>query len=262
MVMSVVAVGTISACTIPFADRHPPPPPSRPVKLPKPPELDPASKVWPEAMFTLPARVGKGPSLQPLAMLSKTEALMVAPFAKRPQFVAYDRGTHRYRVLATAPKWSECDLCYEIRSVAVGEEQIVWTVGVYRSERWNPGKRHVELWAMPRSGGQMRLVTWLTGHYDDFPLDDKLEIDGDQVTWRNENGFYRIPLSGGKPQEITDPAGNSPPIRPDPDVESISCGVEWCAGELRQRLYELTTAFIQRRDGSGRTTFPRRGKAP
>ncbi|MFI6454091.1 hypothetical protein ACIBF6_21325 [Streptosporangium amethystogenes] len=224
--------------------------------------MNSAVKVWPEAVFTLPTRLRKGPRVQPVAMLSANEALMVAPFASRPQFVAYDRRTRRHRVLATAPKWSDCSLCYEIRSVTVGEEQIVWTVGVYRSERWNPGLRHVELWAMPRSGGQMRLVTWLTGHYDEFPLQDELTIDGDQITWRNENGSYRIPLSGGKPQEITVPAGSTSADRPDPDVRYMTCGVEWCVGQMYPRDYELTTMLVQRRDGSGRTTFPALGEGP
>ncbi|WP_433364782.1 TolB family protein [Streptosporangium sp. CA-115845] len=254
MALFAVAVGAVSACTATVTDRRPLP--TWPAKLPKPPELNPAVKVWPEAVFTLPAKLKKGPNVQPVAMLSANEALMVTPFAPRAQFVAYDRRTGRHRVLATAPKWSDCDLCYEIRSVAVGEEQVVWTVGVYRSERWNPGLRHVELWAMPRSGGQMRLVTWLTGHYDEFPLQDELTIDGDQITWRNENGSYRIPLSGGKPQEITVPAGNPPTDRSDPDVRYMTCGGEWCAGELEPGYHELTKGFIQRRDGSERVTFP------
>ncbi|WP_329084707.1 hypothetical protein [Streptosporangium sp. NBC_01469] len=259
MVMSVVAISAVSACTVPFADRHPPSP-SRPVKLPEPPTLDPASKVWPEAMFTLPARFGKESDVQPLAMLSKTEALMVT-LDLRPQFLTYDRKTRRHRVLATAPKWSECGMCYEIKSVAVGDEQIVWTVGVYRSERWNPGKRHVELWAMPRSGGQMRLVTWLTGHYDYFPPRDRLSIDGDQVTWRSESVSYLIPLSSGKPQKIA--SAPSPYVeRPDPDVRLMNCGVEWCAGEVTPDIYQLSTVVIQHRNGSGRTTLPAAGEGP
>ncbi|MGC5010657.1 hypothetical protein ACLQ2R_07830 [Streptosporangium sp. DT93] len=260
LVLSVVVAGALPACTATVVDRRPPIP-SRPATLPEPPTSPPAAEVWPKAVFTLPTRLGKGLDVDPVAMLSEHEALMVTTFAMRLRFLAYDRRTQRHRVLATAPAWSECDLCFEIRSVAVGEKQIVWTAGVYRSERWNQGLRHVELWSMPRSGGRMKLMTWLTGHYDAFPLQDTLTVDGDQVTWRGEGASYRIPLSGGKPQRIDETP--APPVRlPDTDTRSMMCGVEWCVSQLMPDVHELTTVVIQRRDGSGRTTVPASMNSP
>ncbi|MBG0814486.1 hypothetical protein [Planomonospora sp. ID82291] len=240
--------GAASACTVTVAGRRPPP---RPDTLPEPPELEAAGEVWPEAVFTLPTRLGKGPYVQPVAMLGGDEVLMVTPF-ELPRFLAYDRRTKRHRVLATAPRWGGCSLCYEIRSVAVGRTRIAWTVGVYRSEPWNAGKRHVELWSMPRSGGPMRLVMWLTGH-DDVPLHDALVIDGGDAVWHDGDDAYRISLTAARPRKTPERSGSGPLTVPHPN-DHVSCGAEWCVRALPPRPYELTTLAVERRDGSGRTT--------
>ncbi|WP_030905738.1 hypothetical protein [Streptosporangium amethystogenes] len=249
LLISASMAGSASACTITVADPRTPP---RPDTLPEPPELDAVAAVWPEAVFTLPTRLRKGPSVQPVAMLSANEVLMMTPFALA-RFVAYDRRTGRHRVLATAPKWGECDMCYEVRSVAVGRTRITWTAEVYRSESWNAGKRHMELWTMPRSGGSMRLVTWLTGH-DDVPFEDELMIDGDDAVWYDGDAAYRISLTTDKPQKVPEPAGAGPMAASDPQERDARCGVEWCVGRVPPRPYELTTLVVERKDGSGRTT--------
>ncbi|WP_239514267.1 hypothetical protein [Streptosporangium sp. 'caverna'] len=209
--------------------------------------------MWAKATFALPARVKNGPSVQPVAMLSKDKALMVTSYAMRPIFFAYDRRTGRHQALATAPKWGECNLCYEIMSAAMNETQIAWTAGIYRSEPGNPGKRHMELWIMPRSGGQMRMVTWLTGP-GDIPWGDELTITGDHAIWRSEDDTYRVPLAGGHPEKINPPA-EPRPVKPDPEVRNFRCDVEWCVGRIRPRPDEVTTLVVQRRDGSGRATI-------
>jgi hypothetical protein len=248
ILLAVGVAGAASACTVTIADHRPPP---RPDVLPEAPELDAVAEVWPGATFTLPTRLRKGPSVQPVAMLSADEVLMVTPFTLA-RFVAYDRRTGSHRVMATAPKWGACDLCYEVRSVAVSRTRIVWTAGIYRSEPWNAGKRHVELWTMPRSGGPMRLVTWLTGH-DDIPLDDTLTIDGDHAVWQGGDHAYRVPLSGGKAERITDPVAAGLTAAPDPEMGDRRCGVAWCVGRVPPRPHELTTLVVERKDGSGRT---------
>ncbi|WP_271223109.1 hypothetical protein [Streptosporangium carneum] len=251
-------VCTASACTVGVTGHRPSPPPGGP---PRPPELDAASEVWPEATFTVPSSLGGEPTVQPVAILGANQVLMVAPLSTRPRFVTYDLRTGRHRVLATAPEWSDCDLCFEIRSVAVSETRITWTAGIYRSEPWNAGKRHVELWTMPRSGGRMRLVTWLTGH-GDLPFHDELTVDEDQALWRDEARAYRIPLSGGKAMEVPFTTGMPPAPQPDPDLDDQVCGVEWCVGRVPPRAYELTTMVVRRRDGSGRVTVPASSGGP
>jgi hypothetical protein len=257
-----VTTGVTSACTVSVQDRQLPLsqrfPPSEAV--PDIPDLEPAAAVWAKATFVLPARVKNGPSVHPVAMLSKDKALMVTSYARRSAFFAYDRRTGRHQVLATAPKWGECDLCYDIMSVAMNETQIAWTAGIYRSEPGNPGKRHVELWIMPRSGGQMRLVTWLTGH-GDIPGGDELTITGDHAIWKGGDDTYRVPLAGGHPERISSPA-EVRPVKPDPEVRNFSCDVEWCVGQTYPRPNEVTTLVVQRRDGSGRDTVAASSERP
>ncbi|MFB9876781.1 hypothetical protein ACFFMN_02450 [Planobispora siamensis] len=241
--------GSVAACTVTFTtvDRRASP---RPAVLPEPPELDTAAEVWPEATFTLPTRLGNGLDVQPVAMLDTDEVLMITPFALA-RFVVYDRRTKKHRVLATAPKWGECDLCYDIKSVAVSRTRIAWTAEIYRSEPWNAGKRHMELWTMPRSGGPMRLVTWLTGH-GDVRFEDSLVIEGDHAVWDGGHDGYRVPLTGGKADRLP---GSFALL----DPESRNCGAEWCAQQLPPRPYELTTVAVERKDGSGRTTVAATG---
>lgn len=169
----------VLSCTIRDAS---PPLPGRPVVPPEVPEFGLAANTWRDAVVTVPAKAEGKPAIKPAAMLGEDEVLMVTSSEVRPAFYSYDLRTGGVRALGTAPKWAECSLCFEVMSVATSETRIVWTAGVYRSEPWNAGKRHVELWTMPRSGGEMRLVTWLTGH-GEVPFEDKLSIVGDDAVW-------------------------------------------------------------------------------
>ncbi|SNS90061.1 hypothetical protein SAMN05216276_101924 [Streptosporangium subroseum] len=214
-----------------------------------------AVAVWPEAIFTVPTRLGKGPYVRPLALLSEDEVLVVTEFDVRVRFLTYNLRTKRHRVLATAPKWADCSGCYDIHVVAVGDTRIAWTVGVYRTHLQNDGKQHLELWSMPRSGGEMRKVASLTP-WDGSPWTGEVEIEGDHVIWRAEDGgTYRIPLAGGE-QEPVPPAEKRPAVEPGPDVRDFQCGVEWCTGKFPPRPYELTTVVVQNRNGTGRVTVP------
>ncbi|GIH98237.1 hypothetical protein Pta02_02460 [Planobispora takensis] len=172
----------------------------------------------------------------------------------RPGFVAYDRRTEKHRILATAPEWGQCSACYEIGSVAVGRTRIAWTAEVYRSEPWNAGKRHMELWTMPRSGGPMTMVTWLTGH-GDVPFEDSLVIEGDHAVWKGGGDGYRVPLAGGEAERLP---GSVEPL----DPEARHCGAEWCVQQLPPEPHELTAVAVERKDGSGRTTVAASGGKP
>ncbi|SEH02503.1 hypothetical protein SAMN05444920_12741 [Nonomuraea solani] len=198
----------------------------------------------------MPALVKKGSALEPAAMLGKEKVLLIAGRWSRPTFHSYDLRTKKFRTLGTAPKWTDCSACFELRSVATSETRIVWTVGVYRSEPWNAGKRHVELWTMPRSGGDMKLVTWLTGH-DELPMDDELSIAGDDAVWRGGSHAYRVPLGGGPAQRLSVAERKAPEF---PGLESLAtqCGREWCVGMVPSRRYALTELAVLRKDGSDR----------
>lgn len=217
--------------------------------MPDLPKLKQAAAIWPMAMLSLPMRVEKGPSVRPVAMLGRDEALMVTSFAPRPTFYTFDLQTGRHRALATAPKWADCGLCFEIMSVAVSRTRILWTAGIYRSERWNPGKRHVELWAMPRSHGPMKLVTWLTGH-GEMPLEDRLTVVGEDAIWAGAGHAYSVPLGGGPVQTIDVPAqAEAVEIH---GLRGTECGVEWCVGDVPADRYKVSKVAVLRRDGSGR----------
>ncbi len=242
----IIAVSLAVSCAGADTDQRPLPPPKN---LPEPPRLEPAANLWPEAMITLPARGPGGTEVQPLAMLGEDEALMITSVEWRPIFYSYDLRKKKFRVLATAPEWAECGSCFEVMSVGVSENRIVWTAGVYRSEPWNSGKRHVELWTMPRSGGPMELVAWLTGH-GELPFSDELSIIDDHAVWSGGSRAYRVSLDSGAAVPL--------PVRPKAKLVSVlglrdsSCGPEWCVAGVAARRFEMTKLVIQRKDGSGR----------
>ncbi|AQZ69458.1 hypothetical protein BKM31_55435 [[Actinomadura] parvosata subsp. kistnae] len=223
--------------------------PGRPQALPEVPEYESAASIWRDAVVTVPAKIkGKLP-VEPAAMLGEDEVLMVTSSEWRPTFYSYDLRAGGVRALGTAPKWAECSLCFEIMSVATSETKIVWTAGVYRSEPWNAGKRHVELWTMPRSGGEMRLATWLTGH-GQVPFEDRLSIVGDDAVWHGDGQAYRVPLEGGAAQRLPSLEQTVPAaVR---EWDGTQCGREWCVGLPPQRRYELTKLVVLRKDGTER----------
>ncbi|MFC5822653.1 hypothetical protein [Nonomuraea insulae] len=212
------------------------------------PEYEDATGIWREALIKLPVRLKGRPAMEPVAMASTNEAVMITDRHARPTFHSYDLRTRRSRALGTAPKWAQCNDCFEIKSVAVSRTRIVWTAAIYRSEPWNAGHRHVELWTMPRAGGAMRLVTWLTGH-GDVPFEDELSLSGDDALWRGREHAYRVPLGGGPAQALPQVAPPPAALR---DLDGTRCGREWCAGLLPPRLHELTKVVVVRRDGTGR----------
>lgn len=235
-----------SSCTIRDAS---PPFPGRPQVSPEVPESGLAANIWRDAVVTVPAKVKGKPPVKPAAMLSEDEALMVTSSEMRPTFYSYDLRTGGVRALGTAPKWAECSLCFEVMSVATSKTRIVWTAGVYRSEPWNAGKRHVELWTMHRSGGQMRLVTWLTGH-GEVPFKDKLSIVGDDAVWHGDRQAYRVPLGGGPAQRLPSAAQTVPAALR--ELDGTQCGREWCVGMPPNHLHELTKLVVLRKDGTER----------
>lgn len=248
-----LAAGIVLACTAACTSLPQKLPAAASPSPPTVPMIRSALTVWPEATLTLPGQVKGGSYVRPVALLSKNEALMVTSYSARPTFYSYDLKTRQHRALATAPKWGECGLCYEIHSVALSETWIAWTAEVYRSESWNAGHRHMELWAMPRSGGPMRLVTWLTGH-GDVAYDDHLSIAGEHAIWiGNVSEGYRVPLSGGAAERISPTPPASVPI---PGTREAQCTGEWCVGRVPPRPHALTTLIVQRRDGSHRTEIP------
>ncbi|MCF6468290.1 hypothetical protein FAF44_07725 [Nonomuraea sp. MG754425] len=240
---------TLISCTLSCtAQESGPSLPGHPQVPPEVPEFGLAADIWRDAVVTVPVRVKGRPPIKPAAMLSEDEVLLVTSSQMRPTFYSYDLRAGRIRTLGTAPKWAECGLCFEVMSVATSETSIVWTAGVYRSEPWNAGKRHVELWTMPRSGGRMRLVTWLTGH-GEIP-EGRLSIIGADAVWRGDRQTYRVPLGGGPVQRLPSATQTVPAAAR--ELDGTRCGREWCVGMRPSRLNELTRLVVLRKDGTER----------
>lgn len=250
--------------------------PERPERLSEVPALAPVSDVWPEALLTVPRKLKDGRTVRPLAMLS-ADAVLVMAGESRTAFLSLDVRTGRQRLLATTPKWASCLGCFDIHlsSMAINATHVILLVKRYKPGSQYGGQPRVELWTIPRSGGPMRMMTRLPttgqGHVSDF------EIIDDLVVWRDSDGIWRAPLTGGERGQILpdrDLDVTSWPWAYDgqrqtvinlvtrqerkaqhaDDIEYLDCGPVWCVGQVTSWPREVRKAAIQRVDGSGRTT--------
>lgn len=203
------------------------------------PEANPVERVWPEAVFTMPA------GSRPRAAISATEVLV---WAERGALEVYDAGSGRSRAvasLATAPE-----------VLAVDRERVVWLADGYA---WV---------ASLRTGGRERKVGPVAGE-----AVDRVALAGRYVVWSSPlGGVWRMGIDGGAPERVaaglqlvewpwaTDepldtrtnptelvdlPTGRTISIRPATGVEGLRCGPTWCAGTRG------SSVVVQRSDGGG-----------
>lgn len=144
------------------------------------------------------------------------------------------------------------------------------------------GQRHYELWAMPRTGGTMRLVARLPSNIRaEEAYVYGFQLTGEHAVWWGYDGdIWRVPLSGGEPEQVLPgrnlrvsswpwaydesaqtvvnaETGQEIEVTEADDLENhLACGLSWCVGEDWQEPWKVTQATVLRVDGSDRTTVP------
>ncbi|MGJ6963546.1 hypothetical protein ACSDR0_16705 [Streptosporangium sp. G11] len=212
----------------------------------------------------------------PIAMLGK-DAVLLTTLERRPAFLSFDAKTGHSRVLATAPRRTSCEKCFEVKRAALNSKQVAWLI--QRGERPDArhDERHLELWTMPRTGGSLRMVTRLPAGAGDYTKG--FQVTGDLAVWWGFNGAWSVPLAGGEPRRIL-PEGalrvtswpwgydrsrrsvvnlltrQENKARHLDDTEGLYCGPAWCVGRVTGRPHEAVQVVMQHVDGSGRTTVP------
>lgn len=253
---------------------------SMPPALPaSPPSFPPATQVWPEAVFRIPARAKDGAEYRPVTALSAREVLLSAESPEREgRLEVYDMATKTISVLAPVPHPARFRR-YTVQGWDVDSRHIVW----YATAQTAEGVPVAEFWALPRKGGAPRLIWVLQG--DDVEKVEKVNVAGDDLAWslttggvftvslRGDEKPVRVPNSerlflqqwpwaGDRPgRYVDDPArnqsivvnletGESRPVKAG-DAQGLRCGPEWCVGERRDDR-QLMSAVVQRVDGTQR----------
>ncbi|MET7327062.1 hypothetical protein [Nonomuraea sp. NPDC005650] len=204
------------------------------------PEGNAVERVWPQAVFTMPARS------RPLAAISATEVLV---WGERGTLEVYDAASKGSRIVAA--------LRQAPQHLAVDRERVVWLVDG-------------QAWVAPlRAGGQARKVGPISGENV-----DRMALAGQDVVWSAPlDGVWRMRIDGGVPERVpgskglqlvewpwatdepldvrTNPTkvvnlqtGVTIKVRPAVGVEGLRCGPTWCTGRRGD------DTVVQRSDGS------------
>jgi hypothetical protein len=161
-----------------------------------------AADIWPDALFTMPAKTADGMRYRPIAALSATEVLLSAEssFERAGRFEIYDSSSGKTRVVTEVPK--NPDLRgYITQTATVDGRNMVW----FSFGRQADGTPVRDIWTAPLAGGQARLVTTRTG--PDASI-DAIAVNGDRVVWSLvQGGVWEVPLAGGTPSRFPDSDG-------------------------------------------------------
>lgn len=255
--------------------------PERPSQLPALPRLDPIAHVWPEAVSVVPAERKDGTWLWPVGAIDRDRLLLMTREG-RPEFISFNTRTKEQRVVARAPEWADCGGCFEVQATAVGASHVAFLVKGYAPGASSGGQRHYELWAMPRTGGAMRMVARLPSNVQaEEAYVHGFQLTGEHAAWWGYDGdIWRVPLSGGEAEQLLPgrrlrvsswpwaydehertvvnvETGQEIEVAEADDLEHrLACGPAWCVGEDRQELWKVRQATVLRVDGSDRTTVP------
>lgn len=229
----------------------------------------------------LPAERADGTRLRPVGTLGNDEMLLMTD-ERRPAFLSFNTRTEKQRVLAQAPDWATCGGCFEVQATAIGAGHVALLVKGYGPGAVPGGKRHYELWAMPRTGGTMHMVARLPANVK--AAEDYLagfQIVGDFAAWWGYRGdIWRVPLGGGNPEQVLPgkdlqvsswpwaynryqrivvnlDTGQEINVTEAADLRHrLACGPVWCVGEDWQEPWKVTRATVLRVNGSDRMTVP------
>jgi len=161
------------------------------------PEKARAAELWPEAVFTMPARNPDGWRYRPITAVSPTEVLLSAEssFEMAGKLEVYDTRTREARVVAEVPKRQGLRE-YIPQTATVDGANVAW----YAHGEQTDGTRVRDIWTVPLAGGAARLLVTRSGPDADL---DGIALDGDHVVWSEvDGGVWRLPLAGGTPERL------------------------------------------------------------
>lgn len=241
----------------------------------------PLEELWPQAIFTMPAKNADGWRYRPITGLSATEVLLGAEssFEKTGRIEIYDTTTGQSRVLTEVPTTPGMKEYYP-QAADLDDQNVAW----YANARKPDGTPVVEFWKVPRSGGTPERFGTLEGaQAKDVRA---FALDGDRVVWSNgmRGGVYAMPLSGGLPSPVAGSeglfiidwpwAGDMPAygdaavgnqtkvvnlktgevrqVHQPEGVSSLRCGPVWCYAHQKHSIGSI----VQHVDGSQSRTLP------
>ncbi|GGL45498.1 hypothetical protein [Planomonospora parontospora] len=158
---------------------------------------EPVEKVWPQAVWKIPARLPGVGKIHPEAIIDDRTLLLTTEesFEKASAIHAYDLDTGQTRKIADirTPKGVFAS------GFRVGEGRIVWQT-VDEGSGGREGTKTVEFWSVPVGGGEPEAVT------TDRPLkgrSDQLAVAGGKLAFSLwEGGVFTVPLGGGTVEPV------------------------------------------------------------
>ncbi|MET7334843.1 hypothetical protein [Nonomuraea sp. NPDC005650] len=245
-------------------------PPSVALSPPARSKVVDAGKLWPGAVFTMPAKNADGWRYRPITALSATEVLLSAEssFEKAGKFEVYDSATGKSRVVTRVPRTPGFDRYFPQTATTDGQSLAWFAYGE------KDGAAVREIWTVPLAGGKPRLLGTFTGKHAQI---DAISVDGDHVYWSElSGGVWSIPVAGGEAARVpggdglhlmkwpyaVDVAGGGEghernqtklvdlaratqtEIKAPASAQGLRCGLSWCFGRNGQE------SFVQYLDGT------------
>ncbi|MFI6534776.1 hypothetical protein ACIBHY_20140 [Nonomuraea sp. NPDC050547] len=152
------------------------------------------TEAWPEAIAKVPRVASNGWKYRPVAAIGPAEILLAADqsFEKAGRVAVYDMASKATHDLGAVP---DPRRGYFVQDWAGDDKHVVWY-----GETPNNKDIWADIWVMPRTGGEARRLTELTGDQAQIEV---LNVTADHVVWSvRKGGVYRIPLTGGEPEKI------------------------------------------------------------
>ncbi|MFE0078047.1 hypothetical protein ACFWYW_55150 [Nonomuraea sp. NPDC059023] len=244
---------------------------------PRRPAGTPIGRLWPKALFQMPAKNADGWRYRPVTGINATEVLLMAEssFEKAGKIEIYDSKTGKARLVAEVPATKGLKE-YFPQSATTDGTNVAW----YASGTDKDRNRVAEVWWAPLSGGKAQKIHTTT----EYAI-DAIGLDGDQVVWSAvKGGVQRKPLVGSTIELLSNEdlhlirwpwasdigdgpdaleanqtkivnlaEGTETKIAIKPGTTGLRCGPTWCHGRLDDR------GIIQRPDGSGFRRLPGAG---
>ncbi|WP_327085037.1 hypothetical protein OIE66_21995 [Nonomuraea sp. NBC_01738] len=148
---------------------------------------DPLEQVWPDAVWTMPAKLPGGRAFQPRIFLDDRTILLEtwSSFEKADGVYAYDLETGDTRKITTIRTPKGVFASY----YATDGKRLFWQTIESKGTRF---------WSVPLSGGRPSPVGPLVKGGS-----DELAVDGDKLAWSvSDGGVFTMPLTGGPPTPV------------------------------------------------------------